>query len=224
MTQRHRANRGTFVCDHSQLSHSPGATPVLTMKLRHLALPLVATLALTLGACSQETSTPATTTAIAPDQAYQAVATGGKGFTVGPMMSANPVYVLFDPQCPHCGHLWQAARPLLDKVKFVWMPVAILNAKSLPQGASLMQAPDPVAAMTAHESSILSSQGGSSASSSVPDAVEAAIQANTQLLNRLGAESVPFIVAKHARSGQVISHSGALDTQALANFLGLGQP
>lgn len=194
------------------------------MNFRHLALPLVAALALTLGACSPETSAPTATKAIAPDQAYQSVATGGKGFTVGPMMSANTVYVLFDPQCPHCGHLWQAALPMLDKVKFVWIPVAIMSAQSLPQGAALMQATDPVGAMSAHERSILANQGGASASSSVPDAVEAAIKANTQLLNNLGAESVPFIVAKHARSGQVITHNGALDTQALANFLGQGQP
>lgn len=195
------------------------------MKFRPFALPLVAALALGLAACSKEDSaTPSAATAIAQAQAYDAVATQGKGFTVGALMSARPVYVLFDPQCPHCSHLWNASLPLQDKVKFVWVPVAILGAKSLPQGAALMQAAHPVEAMSAHEHAILSGQGGMSASANVPEALKAAIKANTQLLNKLGADSVPFIVAKNARSGQVVTQAGALDTQALVDFLGLDQP
>ncbi|MCB2017857.1 MAG: thioredoxin fold domain-containing protein, partial [Hydrogenophaga sp.] len=117
-------------------------------------------------------------------------------------MSAHTVYVFFDPQCPHCGHLWQAAMPLLPRLKFVWAPVSLLGAKSLPQGAALLQATNPVEAMTAHEASLLAGQGGTTASANVPADVEAAIQGNTRLLNRLGAEAVPFIVARHAVSGQ----------------------
>ncbi|OGB80526.1 MAG: thiol:disulfide interchange protein, partial [Burkholderiales bacterium RIFCSPLOWO2_12_FULL_67_210] len=147
-----------------------------------MTLPLIASMALLLSACSKEdattqTATPATE--IAPAQAYEAVAAQGKGFTVGALMSANPVYVLFDPQCPHCGHLWNASLPLQGKVKFVWLPVAILGPKSAPQGAALMQAANPVEAMTAHEASVLAGQGGMSASASVPDEVLASIKANT---------------------------------------------
>ncbi|MDP2163665.1 MAG: thioredoxin fold domain-containing protein [Hydrogenophaga sp.] len=198
------------------------------MTIRRLILPLVAAMALGLSACSKTDSTPTptaeTATAIAPAQAYEAVAAQAKGFTVGALMSAHTVYVLFDPQCPHCGHLWNAALPLLGKTRFVWVPVAIMGSKSMPQGAALMQAADPVAAMSAHEQSILSGQGGMSASSSIPDDVAAAIQTNTQLMDRLGAASVPFIVARHTRSGQVITRAGALSTEALSEFLGLGQP
>ncbi|WP_439115471.1 DsbC family protein [Hydrogenophaga sp.] len=198
------------------------------MNRRRLALTLVSTLAMGLAACSkEESSTPAATqtaAAIAPTQAYETVAAEAKGFTVGALMSANPVYVLFDPQCPHCGHLWNAALPLLGKVKFVWVPVAIMSPKSVPQGAALMQAADPVATMSAHEQSILSGQGGMSASSSIPDGVLTAIKANSQLLDRLGADSVPFMVARHARNGQVVTKAGALSTEALSEFLGLGQP
>lgn len=198
------------------------------MNIRHAILPLVAAMALGLAACSKTDSNPPasteTATAIAPAQAYEEVAAQAKGFTVGALMSANPVYVLFDPQCPHCGHLWNAALPLLGKVKFVWVPVAIMGPKSVPQGAALMQATDPVATMSAHEQSILSGQGGMSASSSIPDDVLAAIKTNSQLLDRLGADSVPFMVARHARNGQVITQAGALSTEALGEFLGLGQP
>ena len=192
------------------------------MNLKPLALSLATalTLALPLAACSpQDTAAPAA--AIAPAQSYDTVAKQGKGFTAGAMMSANTVYVMFDPQCPHCGHLWQASIPLQGKVKFVWIPVSIINATSAPQGAALLAAANPVEAMTAHETSVLSGQGGMSASSSMPDDIEQAIKANTQLFNRMGVDSVPFILAKDQRNGQVVTRTGALDTAGLAAFLGL---
>lgn len=194
------------------------------MKASLLALPLAALLALGLTACSPDASQPpaAAKVAIAPGQAYDTVAAKGKGFTAGALMGANPVYVLFDPQCPHCSHLWQASLPLQSKVKFVWLPASLLGAKSLPQGAALLQAANPVEAMTAHEESLLAGKGGISASASIPADVEANIKANTALLDSLGADSVPYIVAKNARTGQVVTQAGAMTTGALAEFLGVG--
>lgn len=107
------------------------------------------------------------------------------------------------------------------KVKFVWVPVSWMGPKSLPQGAALLQATDPVKTMTAHEESLLAGQGGITASASVPAELEEAIQANTRLLDSLGADSVPFIVSKNASSGQVVTRAGAMETQALAEFLGV---
>jgi thiol:disulfide interchange protein DsbG len=75
--------------------------------------------------------------------------------------------------------------------------------------------------MTIHETSILAGTGGTSASSSVPDDIAAAIQKNTDLFNAMGVESVPFIVAKNATSGQVVTNAGTMETAALAQFLGL---
>jgi len=203
------------------------AHPALpTMKFRHLALPLLASLAL-LSACSkEEASTPAasTTTVNTPIEAAQALdvlAAQGKGFAAGKILSANAVYVLFDPQCPHCARLWEASMPLHTSVKFVWLPVAIMNAKSAPQGAAIMTATNPVQAMGAHETSLLAGSGGTAASADIAPDVLAAIKTNTALLERLGATSVPYIVARHQSSGQVVMQAGANDTQALASFLGL---
>jgi thiol:disulfide interchange protein DsbG len=158
---------------------------------------------------------------ISTAQAFEAVAAQGKGFSVGAVMSAHTVYVLFDPQCPHCGHLWQAALPLHSKAKFVWIPVALMNGKSAAQGAALLTAGNPVEAMTEHEKSILAGTGGMSASASIPADIEQNIKKNTELLNSLGADSVPYIVAKNARTGQTVVNSGALDTPALAKLMGM---
>lgn len=186
--------------------------------------PLMAiALLLTIAGCSQQdTATkPAAATATAnPTQSYAEVAAKARGFTVGALMSANTVYVLFDPQCPHCGHLWEAAKPLLGKVKFVWIPVSIINTKSGAQGAALLASSNPLEAMTAHEASILAGTGGMTAMGSVPVEVEAAVKGNTTLFNSLGLESVPFVVSKNA-SGVAQANAGSMETPALAAWLGL---
>jgi thiol:disulfide interchange protein DsbG len=156
-----------------------------------------------------------------PAAALEQVSTQGKGFTVGSAASANTVYVMFDAQCPHCGHLWQTTQPLWGKLKFVWLPVAILNPKSAPQGAVLLGAPHPEEAMASHEASILAGKGGTIVMGTMSPAMAAAIKGNTDLFNQLKVESVPFILAKQVRTGEAVSTVGALETKALAEFLGV---
>lgn len=197
------------------------------MKHTTLALSLVAALSVVaLSGCSR-TEAPAAPSAAAPAasaQSYDAVVAQGKGFTVGAMMSANTVYVMFDPQCPHCGHLWEASLPLQKKVKFVWIPVSIINGKSAPQGAALLAAGNPAELMAAHETSILAGTGGIPAPASVAADMESAIKSNTQLFNSMKLESVPFIIAKNSRTAQVVTSNGSMSTPALAELLGVDQP
>jgi len=195
-------------------------SPPRRAALRSIALASATASLIALTACSPSSDKPAKGSIKAAD-AYDVLAKEGKGFVAGSVMSSNTVYVLFDPQCPHCGHLWEQAQPLMKKVKFVWMPVAFISAKSAPQGAALLTSANPVEAMATHEASILAGTGGTSASSSVPDDIAAAIQKNTDLFNAMGVESVPFIVAKNATSGQVVTNTGAMETAALVQFLGL---
>ena len=193
-----------------------------TRRLAIGSLSVVVAAMLGLSACSpQDTATKQVAGSVKPAESYDLLAKEGRGFTVGALMSANTVYVMFDPQCPHCGHLWEQSLPLHKKVKFVWMPVAFISAKSAPQGAALLTAANPIEAMTTHEASILAGSGGTSASSSIPDDISAAIKKNTDLFNSMGVESVPYIVARNASTGQVVTNAGAFETAALAQFLGL---
>ena len=181
----------------------------------------VLTLGLGLASCSKQDTPAAPAAVVVPAQAYDALAKGGKGFTAGAMMSAQTVYVLFDPQCPHCGALWNASVPLQKKVKFVWIPVSLMNPKSTLQGAALLTAANPVEMMTAHETALLAGSGGMVADANPSAESQAAIKANTLLFNSLGATSVPFIVAKNPTTGAVVTNAGALQTPALAAFLGV---
>jgi len=177
------------------------------------------------GASASTSAAPAPSPSATPaaniGTSYDMVAASSKGFTVGALMSAQPVYVLFDPQCPHCGRLWQASLPLHDKLKFVWIPISFNPTKSVPQGAALLAAANPVEAMNAHEQSLLAGTGGMAASADVPDEIKQAITSNTQLLNRLGVDSVPFLIGKHRKTGEIVTFNGAMETAALANLLGV---
>ncbi len=177
-------------------------------------------IALALSACSKQEAPKAEQPA-KQEASVQTIAAQAKGFTVGAVMSAHTVYVFFDPQCPHCGHLWQASTPLHKKVKFVWIPVAWINASSLTQGAALLTSGDATKLMSEHEASLLAGQGGISAPATVSPDIEQSIKANTKLLNSMGAESVPFVVVKNAVTGQTIAKSGAMATAGLAEMIGI---
>lgn len=185
------------------------------------AMLMAATLLLT--AC-QDTPAPdakakAGTTAVST----AVVAAEAKGFSVGSTLSTRTVYVFFDAQCPHCNALWVAAKPLKSQAKFVWIPVGILNASSTAQGATLLAAKDPAAAMDEHEASMQAKGGGISAGSDIA-AQKEMVAKNTDLLTRLGFGSIPTIIGTHAQSGALVTQEGSLPTAALAALLGLQVP
>ncbi len=154
---------------------------------------------------------------------FDAIAAEAKGFTVGSEMTVRRVFVFFDPQCPHCAALWQAAKPLKSQTRFIWIPVGILNATSTEQGATLLASSDPAAAMDQHEASLMAKQGGIKAQTGL-DAQKAQVAANTALMNRYGFGSVPVVVGKHAVTGELVVKEGAMPTPLLAATLGLQAP
>ncbi len=179
--------------------------------------------ALLLGACRDQASAPTADQTGATPVSITAIQAQAKGFSVGVPMSARTVYVFFDPQCPHCTALWEAAKPLKNQIRFLWIPVGILNPSSAAQGATILATHDPEAAMDAHEASMKANAGGISASRDI-EVQKAAVTQNTQLLNRFGFASIPTIVATHAQTGATITNEGAMSTTALASFLGLQLP
>ena len=196
------------------------------MKRRPLLIGGAAALLAALTACSKEEgATPAASPATTPPtgtsrQAFEA-ASRGTGFAVGPSMATRTVLVFFDPQCPHCAALWQASRPLLDRIRMVWMPVAFINASSAPQGALLLAAQDPRALMDRHEELLANGAGGLA----VPGPAEAElltkIKANTELWKDLGGSSVPYLVYRTGVDGRYGVQAGGMPTAQLAQLLEL---
>jgi thiol:disulfide interchange protein DsbG len=163
--------------------------------------------------------TPAAAAAAATN-AYTLAATG-KGFSTGPIMSAHTVYVFFDTTCPHCAQLWTSAQAVSGKLKIVWMPIGLLRPQSLPQGATILSAADPAAAMAENEASVLARGNGITASGSLKDEVVAQVKANTEIFRKMNSDSVPLIVFRNSRTGEVGQHAGAVDAAQLLAFTGL---
>ena len=191
-----------------------------------LAVPLAVLLQI-LSACERAPPTPPQPPA-APQSAgakaaavHDTVAARANGFSVGNVMATRVVYVLFDSQCPHCGRLWQEAKPLLGQIKMVWVPVRLMGDLSTRQGAAILAAKDPAAEMDANERSLDAKRGGIVPPRDLPPDALAKVAANTKLMHEFGVASVPFVVYKHPVSGEQLSFEGALTTEDLKKTFGL---
>lgn len=191
--------------------------------IRSLSIAAVLAAGLLLAGCKDAPDAAATKAATSTPVSTAVIAAEAKGFIAGSQMSQRTVYVFFDAQCPHCAALWVAAKPLKSQAKFVWIPVGILNAASTSQGATLLAAGDPGAAMDEHEASLQARRGGISAAGNI-DAQKDAVAKNTALMTRLGFNSIPTVVGTHAQTGALVTQEGSSSTAALATFLGLQVP
>lgn len=193
------------------------------MRRRPLLAGTGAALLAALAACSKDEPAATAPPAAAGGTSRQTfdAASRGTGFAVGPSMAARTVLVFFDPQCPHCAALWQASRPLLDRIRMVWMPVAFINASSAPQGVLLLAAADPRALMDEHEDRLAKGEGGLA----VPGPADAQrltqVKANTELWQRLDGRSVPHLIYRTGVDGRYGVQAGGMPTAQLAQLLEL---
>jgi thiol:disulfide interchange protein DsbG len=172
-------------------------------------------------AATADATAPASAAAPAAAQNLYTLAAAGSGFSIGPMMSAHTVYVFFDPTCPHCAHLWANSQSVTKQLKIVWIPIGFLRPQSLPMAATILAAKDPVAAMTENETSVASGGRGITPAATLDEAAAAKVKANTELFNKFNAESVPLIVFRNGKTGEVGQHAGAVEGAQLLAFAGL---
>ena len=137
-------------------------------------------------------------------------------FSTGSMMAANQVYVFFDPQCGHCGKLWQETKGIKE-ANFNWIPVSILNPKSTKQGAALLASDKPVELMTSHEQQM--SSGGMEVESVSADNVKK-IEDNTKYFSK-NFDSVPLVVFKNLKTNAYETMAGSASQEMVRNRLGL---
>lgn len=135
-------------------------------------------------------------------------------------MAAAQVYVFFDPQCPHCGMMWDEIKPLLPKMHFRWIPVGLMTAQSTLQGAAILSAANPADAMTSHKQSLLAKTGGISANNVTPE-FKAIIEANTKLFERLKPQGVPYLIGLHVTTAAEVVVPGGMPAAGLASKFGV---
>lgn len=108
------------------------------------------------------------------------------------------VYVFTDTECPYCHKLWLATQPLLagGDVQVRHILVAVIAPSSPFRAAAILGATDPAAAMRQHEQSF----GHSSVApaKTLTPAIEAALAANGDLMEKLGVQGTPATVYRDA--------------------------
>lgn len=198
------------------------------MKRRHALIGAGGVVLAALAACSKnEAKAPpasAGVTAAPPADAARLAfetASRGTGFVVGQPMAARQVLVFFDPQCPHCATLWINSKPLHDRIRMVWMPVAFIGPSSAPQGALMLASQEPAKTMDLHETLLAGGKGGLAVAGPADAGLLAKIKANTELWKELDAGSVPHLIYRVAADGPYGVQSGGLPTAQLAQLLGL---
>lgn len=141
-------------------------------------------------------------------------------FITGPRLRQEGAYtyVFFDPQCPHCNKLWENAQnELVKDVSIVWIPVAFLNEKSLPQGATILSSGNSRQTMEEHEKSMSDGGTGIAVSSVINPAGLEKIRTNNAIFESIGGNSVP-LVFRASSKGEILKVSGELTPKFLKDF------
>ena len=192
----------------------------ITMKSM-LAAALCLALLAGCGESKQQTAKAPSAPSAPVGNVYETVAAKATGFPVGSMMAARTVYVFFDSQCPHCAALWRDSKPLLGQVHMIWVPVRLLADISAQQGAMILSAPDPVAAMDRNEQNRDAGGKGLEPKGDIPKDLTDKVRANTDLMVSIGGGAVPYLVFKNPATGAPSAYEGGMDTEGLKKLLGL---
>lgn len=148
--------------------------------------------------------------------AYSLVSKMTTGVTVGSTTAEKTIYVVFDPKCPHCGHLWRNTKELHQDYRFVWIPVAFLSRASLAEGAALLEGGETV--MDGHEAAVADGKP-STLRRPGQDALDK-VTTNTKTVGRIKVEGVPILFHKTA-DGQYKVASGGLSAAEVKALLSL---
>jgi thiol:disulfide interchange protein DsbG len=137
------------------------------------------------------------------------------------------VYVFTDANCPYCAKFWSDARPWVDsgKVQLRHLLVGIIAPTSPGKAAALLTAPDPAAALAAHErgqgaeatTTIASgnpqplSGGTLKPLATIPPAIRAQIEANQKLMASLHIPGTPGVVWRDGKGAVHSAMGGRAD-------------
>lgn len=146
-----------------------------------------------------------------------------KGFEMVKTTNASlSVFVVFDPQCPDCIHFWKIANSFSNKVRFIWLPVAVLNSLSELQGALILSASNPVDMMERQVSQFeTSSRGLVTDGLKVPKSDRDDVWRNSRVFRRAGGKNVPFVIFQDSQN-QIRGSAQVGTVEALGKFLNLG--
>lgn len=140
-------------------------------------------------------------------------------FVAGNPHAKRVVYAFMDTRCPFCHRMWVASQPLLKQghVQLRIILVAVIAPASLPEGAEVLGARDPLQAWARNEKDFGHNADPKPNAGSALS--RAKLQANTRLFAQLGFPGTPTVVYKDA-DGKVQAIPGDPPPQLLKTILG----
>lgn len=133
------------------------------------------------------------------------------------------VYAIFDPNCPFCHLAWKALQPYEKAgLQVRWIPVAYLTESSAGKAAAILEAKDRVAAFRENEQKYnpQNHEGGVQALAKPGASTLQQLQANAELMQKIGASGTPALVWKDSQ-GKVHVNAGMPRLSALPAITGL---
>ncbi|HEU0117311.1 MAG TPA: thioredoxin fold domain-containing protein [Alphaproteobacteria bacterium] len=143
--------------------------------------------------------------ALSPGERLIQELSAASGVTIG---SGKPVlFMVMDPNCPHCQATWKALRAsvLDEKLKIRMVPIGTLNTDNERAAAQFLHATDPLNTWDKYVS------GDKSQLAGTPDqALLDAVRANHMLVDNWNIQATPYMVYR-AKDGKVKVVQGELD-------------
>ena len=96
--------------------------------------------------------------------------------------------------------------------KMGWLPVSLLSSTLPLQGAAILGAADPIAAMQRNEALVLEHKRGLDVRDEPQGEAKAKVDVNTAPSRQLGADSVLMLYFRHRQTGRYGSHAGRLSS------------
>lgn len=150
-----------------------------------------------------------------PEQFLSMIADGSFWFSVG-VDGADPVYMFYDPACPHCARAIRNLEPRVTggEVQLRLIPVPVISQASLGLVAGIFEASDPAAAVLENARQ-LAGQGKTSIIPGDPAAMNqdhlSGIQSNMDLAGDLELPGVPFFAWSAASGPKFLSGVPAMN-------------
>ena len=132
----------------------------------------------------------------------------------GDNSAPTTIYAFYDPNCPYCQAFREAATPWIQsgQVQLRHILVGVLTPSSLPKAATILGAVNP---HTAYMQNVAQHKhGGIAVQESARIRGEPQVQANNQLMQKLGVPATPGIFYKDAE-GKLQRHLGMPPTHTL---------
>lgn len=142
----------------------------------------------------------------------------------GENTAPTTIYAFYDPNCPYCQAFREAASPWIQsgQVQLRHILVGVLTPSSLPKAATILGAANPHAAYMQNVEQ--HKHGGIAVQESARIRGEPQVQANNQLMQKLGVPATPGIFYKDAK-GKLQRHLGMPPAHTLNLMMeGIAQP